>query len=185
MLLTFDDGPSTQTTELILKFLSNEKIKALFFCVGKNAEYAKDLFRNLISEGHTIGNHSFNHKNLIWSRKAQVRREIESFNDLIKNEFNYKVNYFRPPYGRFDFRTQKIVSDLNMKMVLWSLFLYDYKNDSNLIKLAVNKYLKRNSIIVLHDNQLTKNNIIDTLKIICDASAKKGFEIGEPAECLR
>ncbi len=184
ILFTFDDGPSIHTTELILKFLSNEKIKAVFFCVGKNVLTAKHLVKNIIAEGHTIGNHSFNHKNLIWSRKTNIIREIKSLNTLLENEVNLDIKYFRPPYGRFDYRTRNVINDINMKIIMWSLFLYDYKNDINLLKLAVNKYLKRNSIIVLHDNQLAKKNILDSLKIICEVSAKKGFKIGEPAECL-
>ncbi len=68
---------------------------------------------------------------------------------------------------------------------MWSLLTYDYKNDLNLIKLAVNKYLKTNSIIVLHDSLKSKNVVLEGIEIIFEEARKRGFEIGEPAGCLK
>jgi hypothetical protein len=68
---------------------------------------------------------------------------------------------------------------------MWSLLTYDYKNDINLVKLVASKYMRRNSIIVLHDSLKSKDIIVDSINFIAEQAEKNGFEIGEPAECLK
>ena len=111
--------------------------------------------------------------------------EIDSFNNFLKEKFNYEVKYFRPPYGRFKVSTQKILKEKNLKCVMWSLLTQDYKNNFETVKFAVNKYLKNNSVIVLHDSVKSKDIIKDSINFIFDEAANKGFTFGEPAECLK
>lgn len=61
--LTFDDGPTPEVTEWVLSILKENKIKATFFCIGNNIQKHPEIFNKVISEGHTVGNHTFNHKN--------------------------------------------------------------------------------------------------------------------------
>jgi hypothetical protein len=72
-----------------------------------------------------------------------------------------------------------------MKCVMWSLLTYDYKNDFDVVKFAVSKYLRSNSIVVLHDNNKSKDVIKDSINFIADEAARKGYSIGEPIECLK
>jgi len=72
-----------------------------------------------------------------------------------------------------------------MKNVMWSLLTYDYKNDLSIVKYSVKKYLRKNSIIVLHDSLKSKDIICDSIKFIAEEAAQKGFEFGEPEECLK
>jgi hypothetical protein len=81
--------------------------------------------------------------------------------------------------------TNKIVTGLNQSVVMWSLLTYDYKNDFNLVKFITTKFLKNNSIIVLHDSMKSKGIILDSINTIVEQAAENGFEIGEPAECLK
>lgn len=185
ILLTFDDGPIPETTEIILKCLNKNKINAVFFCVGNNVKNYPELCKNIISEGHLIGNHTFNHKKIINLNKKEIDEEIDSFNNLLNQKFNCKIRYFRPPHGKFNFSTSKIMREKNLKNIMWSLLSYDYKNDINLVKFVVNKYLQKNSIVVLHDSKKSKEIIEDSIKIIIDETYKKGFEIGKPDECLK
>src|SRR5690606_24603964 len=151
-LLTFDDGPIPQTTELILKKLNEDNLKAVFFCVGDNIRKFPDLAEAIISEGHTIGNHTFNHKKLTGMNREESIKEIVSFNNLLQDNFNFKVKYFRPPYGRFNLSTSFTLKKMNLQNVMWSLLTYDFKNDFSVVKSSVNYYLKNNSIIILHDS---------------------------------
>jgi peptidoglycan/xylan/chitin deacetylase (PgdA/CDA1 family) len=185
ILLTFDDGPNPGTTEKILKFLSDKKIKALFFCLGNNIQKQSGLTAEILNEGHIIGNHTFNHKSLTSSTRNEIIDDINRFSSLLKNKFNYDTEFFRPPYGRFNLSTGGLLKERNLKNVMWSLLTYDYKNDINLIKLAAIKYLKKNSIIVLHDSIKSKDVVLEGMEIIFDEAGKRGFEIGEPAECLK
>jgi len=185
ILITFDDGPNLGTTEKILKSLKEKKLKALFFCVGNNIRNHEGLLKQILTEGHTIGNHTFNHKKITALKEKEINNEIYSFNSFLKNQFDYEVKFFRPPYGRFNLSTAGLLNQQKLKNVMWSLLTYDYKNDLNLIKLAVNKYLKTNSIIVLHDSLKSKNVVLEGIEIIFEEARKRGFEIGEPAGCLK
>jgi peptidoglycan/xylan/chitin deacetylase (PgdA/CDA1 family) len=185
ILLTFDDGPNPGTSEKILEYLSNRKIKALFFCVGNNVLRYPELLKEILFNGHTVGNHTFNHKRITSIGGKEINAEVDGFNSLLKHQFNYEVKFFRPPYGRFNLSTGKLLKDFNLRNVMWSLLTYDYKNDLNLIKLAVNKYLKKNSIIILHDSIKSEKVILEALEIISGEAQKRGFEIGDPAGCLK
>lgn len=185
VLLTFDDGPAKGSAEIIMNELSKSEVKAVFFCVGSNINNNPELTREILKEGHTIANHTFNHKMLTKISYDESVNEIVSFNKLMEEKFNYKVKFFRPPYGSFKLNTGKLISGSGLKNVMWSLLTYDYKNDLKLVKFAVEKYLERNSIIVLHDSIKSKNIIRDSIQIILEAANKKGFEMGEPGECLK
>lgn len=185
ILLTFDDGPIPESTEIILDILSRHGTKALFFCVGDNVKKYPELTNRIISEGHTIGNHTYNHKILKTLSKEEKLTQIKSFNELLLNEFNYQVKYFRPPHGRFELGTNSLLKELHLKNVMWSLLTYDYKNNFDLVKFAVTNFLKKDSIIVLHDSIKSKAIIRDSIKFIIDYASDKNFSFGEPSECLK
>jgi peptidoglycan-N-acetylglucosamine deacetylase len=185
ILFTFDDGPTKEATEIILNELSRNKIKAVFFCVGNNIEQNPELVREILNEGHTIGNHTYNHKILTKISNEETDSEIDSFTKLLNDKFNYNVKFFRPPHGRFTISTAKMLAEKNMKCVMWSLLTEDYKNSLETVKFAVSNFLKKNSIIVLHDNIKSKNIIMDSINFIIDEAFKKGYSFGEPAECLK
>jgi len=185
ILLTFDDGPSAEATETILKVLDENKIKGTFFCVGNNINLFPELTKMILSEGHLIGNHTFNHKKLTQLSFTESLQEINSFTVLLRDKFNYEVKYFRPPHGKFKFNTPSLIRKCGLENVMWSLLTYDYKNDIKVIKLAIDKYLRNNSIVVLHDSKKSMNVVSDSINMILETSSKKGFEIGEPQECLK
>ena len=123
--LTFDDGPSPYTPEL-LKTLDANGIKATFFLLGKNAAYYSDIARQVINAGHEIGNHSWSHPNLK-KLGAEAQNWQIAATDAVLRELGAAPVYMRPPYGSFDQRTVKIVEDLGMSVILWSMDSYDWK----------------------------------------------------------
>ena len=68
---------------------------------------------------------------------------------------------------------------------MWSLLTYDFKGDLRRVKFVVEKYLRKDSIVVLHDSIKSVKIIQDSIKIILDTANRKGYEIGEPEECLK
>ncbi|GAB4300913.1 MAG: polysaccharide deacetylase family protein [Ignavibacteriaceae bacterium] len=184
VLFTFDDGPNPSTTEKILKICNELKIKALFFCVGDNLSAYPSVVSELIAEGHTIGNHTCSHNLITGSGKDSVLNDLILFNNLLMNRFDYKVEYFRPPHGKFNFSTERILNEAGLKNVMWSLLTYDFRNDINIVKNAVKKYLRNNSIIVLHDSEKSSLIIEDSVKLIYEEAVSKSYQIGEPAGCL-
>ncbi|MFZ1517524.1 MAG: polysaccharide deacetylase family protein [Ignavibacteriaceae bacterium] len=184
VLLTFDDGPNPGTTELILKKLSEEKIKALFFCVGENVQKYPESIQQIKNEGHSFGNHTFNHKILSKISADEKDYQIISVNKIFIDQFNINLKYFRPSHGRFQLSTSSLMKKHQLKNIMWSLLTYDYKNDLSIVKFAIEKYLKPNSIIVLHDSNKSKNIISDSISFIADEVEKRNYQFGEAEECL-
>ena len=184
VLLTFDDGPNPGTTEIILKKLSEEKIKALFFCVGENVQKYPELIKQIKDEGHSFGNHTFNHKILNKISDEEKDYQISSVNKIFKDQFDINLKYFRPSHGRFQLSTSSLMKKHQLKNIMWSLLTYDYKNDLSIVKFAIEKYLKHNSIIVLHDSNKSKNIISDSISFIADEVRKRNYQFGEAEECL-
>jgi len=185
ILLTFDDGPTEVTTQKILNILRTNNLKAVFFCVGSNINKHPKLVQNMIRDGHTIANHTMSHKMLTKMNREEAIREISSFNDLLKEKINYNVKYFRPPHGRFNLKTNGMLKELNMKCIMWNLLSYDFENNVEKVKYAIDNYLKENSIIVFHDNIKCDAIIEESLNYTIEQANKKGFKFGEPEDCLK
>lgn len=185
ILLTFDDGPMINNSEKILSYLNKFNIKVLFFCVGDNIKKYQELTSEILSEGHSIGNHTFYHKNIRKLSNKEIAKEIEMTNNILFDKFGYKCEYFRPPYGKFTFSLSKLLEVYKMKNVMWSLLTYDYKNDFEVVKFAILKYLKNNSIVVLHDSIKSSQIILDSIDFIMEFANKNNYEIGNSSECLK
>jgi len=185
VLLTFDDGPTEAATGKILRVLKGNQIKAVFFCVGNNIKRHPELTEKILEDGHTIANHTMNHKILTQMNREESVEEISLFNSLMREKFNYDVKYFRPPYGRFNLKTNGILNELNLKSVMWNLLTYDFENNIEKVKYSINNYLRKNSIIVFHDSIKSSDIIEDSLNYTIDQISKKGFEFGEPKDCLK
>lgn len=183
ILLTFDDGPVPGNTEKILKKLEEHRIKGLFFCVGNNIRNNPSLAAEIIKEGHLIGNHTYNHTKLT-SVDFDAKIEIDGFNRIAGDKLGIEVKYFRPPHGRFNLYTGRVLRERNLTNVMWSLLTYDFKGDLVKVKHSVSWCLEPDSIIVLHDNLKSKEIITDSIDYIVNEAASKGYEFGEPAECL-
>jgi peptidoglycan/xylan/chitin deacetylase (PgdA/CDA1 family) len=84
-----------------------------------------------------------------------------------------------------NFRLERILESKGIKNVMWSLLSYDYKNDLNIVKFALRKYLKKDSIIVFHDSNKSKNIIRHAVEFAVHTVQRKGFEFGEPGKCLK
>ncbi len=183
ILLTFDDGPLAGNTEIILSALDDNNIKAVFFCVGNNLIKNPALTEEIISRGHTIGNHTMNHRILESSGNIEISSEIFPVNNLMQDMFGYRVKYFRPPHGRYSFRQRAVIKNSGLKNVMWSLLTYDYKNDLTVVKKSLD-YLTKNSVVVFHDSLKSSGIIIDSLRMLIETAELKNIQIGTPEECL-
>jgi len=185
ILLTFDDGPTEVTTLKILKILNTNKLKAVFFCVGNNIKNQQALAERILLDGHTIANHTMNHKLLTKMSREESIVELSAFNDLMKEKFNYNVKYFRPAHGRFNMKTNSLLNEQNMKCVMWNLLTYDYENKIEKVKYAIDNYINENSILVFHDSIKCSDIIEEALNYTIEQAGKKGFKFGEPEDCLK
>lgn len=176
--LTIDDGPFPEPTEKILKILGQYNSKAIFFLTGKNVIENMGYFDAILSEGHFVANHSYNHSRQMMSMKRDdIRKEILETENLIGKKSNY-LKIFRPPYGRLNFRMYNELKSLNYKIMMWSLLTEDFRGDFELVKRNLDKHLRSNSIIVFHNNPKSGHIIEKSLDYALNLIHKRGYEIG-------
>ena len=171
--LTFDDGPTEKVTRKILEVLKNEKVKASFFCVGKNVEKYPDLFACIKAEGHAIGNHTNTHLNGWKTNKKQYLEDVEEADKLIKS------NLFRPPYGKLNWRSKRDLQR-KYKIVMWDVAGGDfdqYLSIKDVVKNIINN-VNPGSIVVLHDNQKFMAKTVEALPIIIKELKAKKYRFG-------
>lgn len=168
--LTFDDGPIPEVTPQILDILSYFNAKASFFCLGKNVLNNPDIFRTIIENGHTVGNHSFDHLNGWKTDNFKYFQNIEKAERLIKSDF------FRPPYGKIS-PIQIFKLSRKYKIVMWDVLSGDF--DINISKEKCVEYVLKNvksgSIIVFHDSLKAKERVLYALPVVLDELQAKGF----------
>jgi peptidoglycan/xylan/chitin deacetylase (PgdA/CDA1 family) len=157
--LTFDDGPSHYTSQ-ILDTLDKYGVKATFFEIGCNVDRYPAIARRIINEGHVIGNHTFSHPFLApMEPPAQIKREIDKASESIKNATGCTPVLFRPPHG---WRSPWMASELrrdNYTVVTWTVSPDDWQQTisaANVVKRVLSK-THSGSIILLHDGLETKD----------------------------
>jgi len=153
--ITFDDGPHPIITPQILELLEKYNSKATFFCIGKHIEEHPELFKQIVSDGHTIGNHSYNHANNFgFLSTKKVVAELKKTDDLIYGLINKKNNLFRPPFGVTNPNIAKAIKKTKHHVIGWSVRSLDTKiKDPKKILKRITKNLKKGDVILLHDTQ--------------------------------
>ncbi len=160
---TFDDGPVPGVTNWVLDLLKEYNAKATFFCLGKNVQNNRDLFKKIMNDGHGIGNHTFNHLKGWRTNNKAYFRDIDEANKLLNSK------YFRPPYGKIK-PTQVRVLKKRYKIVLWDVLSRDYDKglDPKVCIKNVIKYAKPGSIVVFHDSYKAEKNLRAILPRLLD-----------------
>ncbi len=175
--LTFDDGPSIYTEEL-LDGLKERGVKATFFLIGKNAKEYPDIVKREAEEGHLVGNHTYSHVVISNLSLEKAREEIEKTNQILEGITGKRVEYVRPPFGIW----KEELEDLQMTSVMWSVDPLDWttKNTDEIVKKVVTR-AKENDIILLHD--CYKSSVQAAFRII-DLLQSEGYEFVTIEELL-
>jgi peptidoglycan/xylan/chitin deacetylase (PgdA/CDA1 family) len=97
--LTFDDGPSPDTTPRILDILRAEGVRATFFVLGKHAEQHPEIVERIVREGHELGNHGYDHGILAFAGATQVHHQLQRTERLLRKAGGPPVRVFRAPHG--------------------------------------------------------------------------------------
>lgn len=145
--LTFDDGPDPQITPWILDLLKEKNIQATFFCVGANAEKHPALVERILSEGHSIGNHSMRHEKGVKTANNTFLESVREANEHVSSSL------FRPPYGRLKIsQTWKLKKEYQIIMWSWLSYDFDHTVPIETILSSAKSNVKSGDILVLHDN---------------------------------
>lgn len=166
--LTFDDGPDRQTTPPILDELRQHDIEATFFVLGSQVKENPDLLRRIVAEGHTIGNHTYDHADLSALNKEQMRLELQSTQEAVDDAlgYHYPMTLMRPPYGEPYFEGsnalpafRRVVREQRLFPVNWTIDPQDYLlggHPESIVRNVISQDeagsgQERDEVILLHD----------------------------------
>lgn len=171
--ITFDDGPTPDVTEQILEVLDKYSVKASFFCCGQNADANPELLKKIADEGHTIGYHSYSHKDILKTKPSEWIADVERKSALSD------VKLFRPPYGRILFRHYRSLKS-RYKFVFWDVMSYDYdvERSPESIMSLLEKSVREGSVVVFHDKGKCKENTLAVLPQFIELMKSKGYSFG-------
>lgn len=168
--LTFDDGPS-YNTKYLLEQLKTRDVRVTFFVLGSRVNEFQDTIKQAYEEGHQIGSHTYNHKNLFYLTDEEIKNEIEKTNEAINDVIGVKPSVIRVPYGNINTKIKNIA---NMYHILWNVDTLDWKyKNTNTVYKKIIKNAKDGNIILLHD--IFKTSVNAAIKAI-DELKKQGYE---------
>lgn len=187
--LTFDDGPSTQTTK-VLDILDEEKIKATFFVVYKNDDFSNSLYKEIVNRGHTIAVHSASHDyNKIYD---SVDSYLEDFNKMYQHIYEVtgqKIELFRFPGGSINAYNQSVYQPLIAEMLRRGFTFHDWNvasgdastkstKESIYSSTVDNVKKKGKSVVLMHDSVNREDTVAALPKIIQDIK-KEGYSFNK------
>ena len=177
LYLTFDDGPHETATPFVLDTLQQYNAKATFFCIGKNVAAHPAIYQRILTEGHAVGNHTYNHLNG-WKTDTDVYlQDIQRTAQLVTSRL------FRPPYGRISRLQSKLLRETGalqqpaFDIVMWDVLSGDFDTAITGEQCLKNVLLhaQKGSIVVLHDSAKAWDRLHYVLPRILDYFSEKGF----------
>lgn len=191
--LTFDDGPSTNVTPLILDTLKQENIKATFFVLGTTAQKNAEILKRIRTEGHYIANHGYSHKySQIYANAQSILDEYNQAEVSIKQalgEETYKTRIFRFPggstggkYKNVKAESKGLLTENNIAYLDWNALTCDAEGtptkESIIENLKSTVGTKNNVVILMHDSS-TKILTYETLPDVISYLKEQGYTFGD------
>ena len=167
--LTFDAGFENGNTPAILDALKKHQVKATFFVVGTYIDSEPELIRQIIKEGHTVGNHTYHHYDMSKiSDPAVFRKEMDDVRTLFQETTGTEMAmYYRPPQGKYSETNLQMAKDLGYSTFFWSLAYVDWNVDAQPShEEAFSKLTGRihpGAVVLLHNTSKTNGEILDEL----------------------
>lgn len=156
--LTFDDGPIPEVTSWVLDLLREEDIPATFFCVGENVMKYPEVYRQILDDGHSVGNHTFNH----W--QGLKKDDLDFYRNIEKARIYIDSDLFRPPHGWLK-NSQYHYLKKQFRIIMWDLISCDYDTRIKPEKVFRNitDFVRPGSVITFHDSIKAKSNLTEVL----------------------
>jgi len=170
--LSFDDGPHEQATVFVLDMLKKYDAKASFFCIGKNVAANPGIYARIVEEGHTVGNHTYQHMDGWKNPNGAYFQDIRKTAELVSSP------YFRPPYGKIRWSQVKwLASEMNLRTVMWTILSGDFDSKISGDDCAnnVTRNMRPGSIIVFHDSAKAFDKINYALPKVLEEIKRRGW----------
>jgi peptidoglycan/xylan/chitin deacetylase (PgdA/CDA1 family) len=173
--ITFDDGPHPTATPFVLEQLRAYNAKASFFCIGKNVLEQPEIFRQIMAEGHTIGNHTHNHLN---GWKTETATYLENVQQASQN---INAHILRPPYGRIKISQAKALINATpaWTVYMWDVLSADFDTDitpQTCLDNVINN-IEPGSIVVFHDSQKAWERMSYALPRVLEYCREKNWQV--------
>lgn len=180
--ITFDDGPSPYTLE-VLDLLKKYNVKAAFFCIGKNIEAHPEIVKQILAEGHLVGNHSYSHSPFFdFYNAKKITEEIQKTDTLLEKFTSKKINFFRPPYGVTTPSIRRALKTTGHKVIGWNIRSFDGgTKNQNLIFNRIIKRISPGGIVLLHD---TASHSVLVLEQFLQFLQKQNYQVVSVEELL-
>lgn len=152
MALTYDDGPNDPYTWRMMEVLERHGVKATFFLIGQFVRQKPEIARALVDAGHVVGSHTWDHPNLIFCSKTEVRRQLEQTQKAIFDATGVEATLFRPPFGGRRPASLRTVHGFGLLPIMWNVTCYDWKAKSTAEIVAhAGRQIRGGDVILLHD----------------------------------
>lgn len=193
VFLTFDDGPIPEVTSWVLNLLKENNAKATFFCIGDNISKHSEVFNRIITEGHSIGNHTYNHLNGWKTNTEEYIDNCELFEKILNchtkpvevpyqdSTSSLKTNHrklFRPPFGKLTPKQSKILQKKGYKIIMWDVLSADFDQSITKEKCLENvlKNIEAGSVVVFHDSLKAEEKLRYVLPKVLDFISHKKWK---------
>src|SRR5215510_501442 len=186
--LTFDDGPS-RDTEQVLDLLAEHNVTASFFMIGREVESFPGIAQRVFAEGHEIGNHSYSHPIYLYQRACRTHEELEHTQTVISATIGIRPRFARPPCGVRTLAYFAATRSLGLRTVQWDVAGFDWKQRSaRQIAQAVLRRVRAGSIVLLHDGDSEgkhdRRETVAALPLIIEGLRDKALHIAPLNELL-
>ena len=173
--LSFDDGPHPEITPFVLEELKKYNAQASFFCIGNNVVLYPEIYKQVLNEGHVVGNHTYSHPNGWETALEEYMKDIAAASKYIDS------NLFRPPYGRIK-RQQangltKAMNKNDARIIMWDVLSADFDTSfsprqclNNVVSNCTN-----GSIVVFHDSEKAFPNLEYSLPLALKRLSEEGY----------
>jgi peptidoglycan-N-acetylglucosamine deacetylase len=152
LALSYDDGPNDPYTWRLLEVLERHGVKATFFLIGQYVQQKPEIARAVVTAGHAIGSHTFDHPNLIFEQVTELRRQLVQTRQAILDATGVETNIFRPPFGGRRPATLRTVRAFGLQTVMWNASGRDWKAQSaDEIVVRIERQIRGGDVILLHD----------------------------------
>jgi peptidoglycan/xylan/chitin deacetylase (PgdA/CDA1 family) len=150
--LTFDDGPVEPYTREILEILEQYGAKASFFCIGENVVRAPELARAIVARGHTLGNHTQTHRNLMFASRRQIAEELDRCQHSIEDATQVSPRFFRCPKGYKNPMLHAELRRRSLRLVGYGYPIWDVQNPppDELLERLLSRAAS-GDVVVMHD----------------------------------
>ena len=178
--LTFDDGPSSVTTPILLDILRDEDVPVTFFMLGNMARNNPDLVKRVQDEGHEIASHTMYHQNLSRLSSDAVKVDVSEANSVFQDILGSTPTLTRPPYGSTN---DTVRANIGTPLILWSVDTLDWKNkDPDTILSITMSQARDGGIILLHDIHPTS---VDAVPALISNLRSAGYEFTTVSELAK